>query len=192
MYAEQFNAPSWLETPSQWLWWAMQSRINGNLVDAQYNIQQFWSTLEDLKKTATEATWPEIIALDSQSHIQAANILGLAISTMLQNMNAIPPWIAFWGWSANSAQEAISKAQTQRASELALAASLAKQAQTAQTQRVEAVTNYRITQDEADRARENTDINRIIRSNSMDWLGIPFWAWALGGIAVGIILFRRR
>jgi hypothetical protein len=192
MYAENFNAPTWLEEPSLWLWWAMQSRINGNLQDAQYNLKQFWTTLDTLKQTADESTWPEILALDSQSHIQAANITGAIINQMEQDINTASAWIGIFGWKGTDAKTAIKKMQDQRLAELQTADALAAQAQTATAQRVAAVAAGRISQDQAERARENTDIDNIIKSNSsLDIAGIPLWAWIAGALALVFILNRR-
>jgi alpha-amylase/alpha-mannosidase (GH57 family) len=192
MYAENFNAPTWLEEPSQWLWWAMQSRINGNLQDAQYNLKQFWTTLDTLKQTADESTWPEILALDSQSHIQAANITSAIINQMEQDINTASAWIGIFGWKGTDAKTAIKKMQDQRLAELQTADALAAQAQTATAQRVTAVAAGRISQDQAERARENTDVNNIIKSNSsLDIAGIPIWAWIAGALALVFILNRR-
>jgi cysteinyl-tRNA synthetase len=192
MYAENFNAPTWLEEPSQWLWWAMQSRINGNLQDAQYNLKQFWTTLDTLKQTADESTWPEILALDSQSHIQAANITSAIINQMEQDINTASAWIGIFGWKGTDAKTAIKKMQDQRLAELQTADALAAQAQTATAQRVTAVAAGRISQDQAERARENTDVNNIIKSNSsLDIAGIPLWAWIAGALALVFILNRR-
>jgi alpha-amylase/alpha-mannosidase (GH57 family) len=192
MYAENFNAPTWLEEPSQWLWWAMQSRINGNLQDAQYNLKHFWTTLDTLKQTADESTWPEILALDSQSHIQAANITSAIINQMEQDINTASAWIGIFGWKGTDAKTAIKKMQDQRLAELQTADALAAQAQTATAQRVTAVAAGRISQDQAERARENTDVNNIIKSNSsLDIAGIPLWAWIAGALALVFILNRR-
>lgn len=192
-YAEQFNAPSWLEGPSQWLWWAMQSRINGNLEDARYNLSEFWKSLESLKRGATEATWPEILALDSQSHIQAANITSGIINAMEQDINTASAWMGIFGWQGLDSKAAIRRMQDQRTQELATAENLANQSRTATAQRVEALAVGRLSQDEAERAQENNDIESIIRSNSsFDFGGIPWWAWLLGGVGVVGILWGRR
>jgi hypothetical protein len=188
-YAEQFNAPSWLEDPSQWLWWAMQSRINGNLQDAQYNLKQFWTALDGVKKNADESTWPEIMALDSQSHIQAANITSGIINQMETDISTVSAWIGLFGWKGLDAKAAIAKMQDQRTQELATAASLADQARTATAMRVQAVADGRLSQDDAERAQENKNIESIISANSsLDLLGVPIWAWAAGAAALFLLL----
>jgi hypothetical protein len=184
-YAEQFNAPSWLEDPAQWLWWAMQSRINGNLQDAQYNLKQFWTSLDALKQTADESTWPEILAIDSQSHIQAANITGAIINQMEQDINTASAWIGIFGWKGTDAKTAIKKMQDQRLSELQTSEALAAQARTATTQRVAALAAGRISQDDMERAQEDRDIENILKNNSSVDLnigGVPLWAWVAGGL----------
>lgn len=192
-YAEQFNAPSWLEGPAQWLWWAMQSRINGNLEDARYNLGEFWKSLEGMKRVANEATWPEILALDSQSHIQAANITSGIINAMQQDLNTATAWMGIFGWQGLDSKDAIRKMQDQRSQELATAEGLANQARNATAQRVEALAAGRLSQDEAERAQENKDIENIIRNNStLDFAGIPWWAWLLGCVGVAGIVWGRR
>jgi len=191
-YAENFNAPSWLENPSQWLWWAMQSRISGNLQDAQYNLRQFWTALDEVKKAADASTWPEILALDSQSHIQAANITSAIINQMEQDISSVSAMIGIFGWSGMDSKTAIHKMQDQRTQELATASDLAGQARTATAERVAAVADGRLSQDEAERAQENRDIENIISANSsLDLGGVPLWAWAAGILGV-FLLVRGR
>jgi hypothetical protein len=196
MYAEQFNAPTWLEGPAQWLWWTMQSRINGNLKDAKYNLDQFWTALGQMKAGATEATWPEILALDSQSHIQAANITGAIINEMERDYNNYAfmfnfPLIGKAGQIVTPPAAAVKAQQDQRLKELQTAAALAEQAQTAAASRVVAVAENRISYDEAERAQENTQIDRITRDQSSDLLGIPLWAWGIGAAALLYLVSRR-
>ena len=198
MYAEQFNAPSWLEEPSKWLWWAMQSRLAGNLSDSQYNLQQFWSALDEVKKTATEATWPEILALDSQSHLQAAQLTSEIINKMSANYNDYAfmfniPFIPKGEQPIQPPTGAIKAQQDQRLKELQTAADLAAQADTAAADRVQAVADQRISRDEAERAQENTQIKKITKDqNTPDFLGIPIWGWAVGVGALVLLLGSRR
>jgi hypothetical protein len=196
MYAEQFNAPTWLEDQAQWLWWAMQSRIAGNLKDAQYNLGQFWNALDDLKKTADETTWPEILALDSQSHIQAANITGAIINKMESNYNDYAsmfniPYIGKAGEFVQAPKAAVQAQQDQRLKELQTASDLAAQAQTAASARVTAVAEGRISNDAAERAQENTQIDRITKNTVSDPMGIPIWAWIAGAVALYFVMTRR-
>lgn len=200
MYAEQFNAPSWLEGPSQWLWWAMQSRINGQLEQATYNLQKFWESLGPVKAAADETTWPEILALDSQSHIQAANITSGIINEMERDLNRAAAWIRFFSgtiynqWKdGNSSQAAILKMQEQRKKELETAAALAEQARTATALRAYAVAEQRISAEDAERASENRNVESIINAYSDDsggFLGIPMWAWAIG--IVGLVFVVKK
>jgi len=191
VYAENFNAPSWLEDPAQWLWWAMQSRINGNLTDAQYNLQQFWKALAVVKQSADESTWPEIMALDSQSHIQAANVTSAIINQMENDISTVSAWIGVFGWKGLDSKAAIAKMQDQRTEELATAADLANQARTATANRVQAVADGRLSQDDAERASENKNIESIINSNSsLSLAGVPLWAWLAAGVAV-VLLVKR-
>ena len=196
MYAEQFNAPTWLEEPAQWLWWTMQSRINGQLENATYNLQKFWESLNIVKATATEATWPEILALDSQSHIQAANVTGAIINQMEQDANTTGAWLRFFsgtlfnGWKGGSTPQAVAIMQAQRLKELQTADYLAGQARNAMSQRVQAVAENRISQEAAERAIENTTLENIIK-NDTTFLGVPLWAWALGGLGIFALLVRR-
>ena len=197
MYAEQFNAPSWMEEPAQWLWWAMQSRLNGDLKDSQYNLGQFWKALDGLKASATDATWPEILALDSQSHIQAANLTSAIINQMEKNYNDYAfmfnfPFIGDKNQPVQAPKESIKAQQDQRLQELQKAADLAAQAQTADAARVEAVASGRIDSDEAERAQENTQIDRITRDQSpLSFGNVPTWAWIAGGLGLFLILKGR-
>jgi hypothetical protein len=191
-YADQFNAPSWLEGPAQWLWWAMQSRIAGNLTDAQYNLAQFWKALDTVKATASDATWPEIMALDSQSQLQSANITSAIINQMEQDVSTVSAWLGVFGWSGTDAKTAIAKLQDQRTAALASAANLAAQANTAVATRAAGVASGRISQDDAQRAQENTDVNNIIKANStLSIGGVPLWALGLGAAAL-LFLLRGR
>lgn len=195
MYAEQFNAPSWLEGPSQWLWWAMQSRINGQLEQATYNLQKFWNALNETKAGADETTWPEILALDSQSHIQAANITSAIINQMEQDVNRAAAWIRFFSgtifnqWKeTNGVRAAIQRMQEQRKQELETAARLAEQARTATAQRALAVADQRIAAEDAERAMEDSNIETILRNDSEDFMGVPIWAWAAGAVALILLV----
>ena len=198
MYAEQFNAPSWLEGPSQWLWWAMQSRIAGNLKDAQWNLVQFWKELETTKASADESTWPEILALDSQSHIQAANITGAIITEMEKDLSSAVAWANFIspnimssyiGDAKSSASVAIKKMQDQRLMELQTASQLADQANSAFSDRVAAVADGRISSEDAERAMENTQLQRIIHRD--DSSGVPWWAYLVGAVGL-MFVFRGK
>lgn len=191
MYAEQFNAPSWLEDPAKWLWWAMQSRIAGNLQDSVYNLQQFWASLDKVKATATDATWPEILALDAQSHIQAASTTTSIINAMEQDVNLWTSVLGWFGYAADDQQSAIARMQAQRTQELQTAQSLASQAQTATADRTQAVAAGRLSQDDAQRAQENTTVKAIINSNSEipDIFGLPAWVWIAG--LVGLLLLPQ-
>lgn len=193
MYAEEFNAPTWLEEQAGWLWWAMQSRINGNLQDAQYNLQQFWGSLNSLKASADAATWPEILALDSASHIQAANVTSAIINQMEQDISTTSAWIGLLGWQGIDAKAAVARLQDQRTAELAMAANLAEQARTATAARVAAVAEGRLSQDAAERAQENRDIESIIRSNStLFQSGVPVWAYGLAALGLLLVLRGNR
>ena len=193
MYSEQFNAPTWLETPCQWLWWAMQARIDGNLTDAQYNLRQFWTALYELKAGADESTWPEILALDSQSHLQAANVTTAIINQMEQDISTVSAWLGLFGWQGMDAKAAIAKLQDQRTAELASAATMADQARTATAERVRAVADGRLSQDEADRAQENKNIESILRANSTIFPdGVPIWAYGLAALGLALILKGNR
>lgn len=194
MYAEQFNAPTWLETPSQWLWWAMQSRINGKLEDAHYNLTQFWQSLAGVKASADESTWPEILALDSQSHIQAANLTSAIINEMERDLNRAAAWIRFFSgtiynqWKdSNGTRAAIVRMQEQRKKELETAAALAEQARTATAERALALAEQRISVEDAERAAENTNIESILR-NDEDFGGVPLWAWIAGAVAFVLLV----
>lgn len=191
MYAEQFNAPSWLEEPAQWLWWAMQSRLSGNLQDSIYNLHQFWTALDKVKATATDATWPEILALDAQSHIQAANTTTSIINAMEQDVNLWTAALGWFGYTAADQQSAIARMQDQRSQELQTAQDLAAQAETATADRTQALATGRLSQDEAQRAQENTTIKAIINSNAAlpDILGLPVWVWIAG--LVGLLLLPQ-
>jgi len=169
----------------------MQSRINGNLTDAQYNLQQFWKALAVVKQSADESTWPEIMALDSQSHIQAANVTSAIINQMENDISTVSAWIGVFGWKGLDSKAAIAKMQDQRTAELATAADLANQARTATANRVQAVADGRLSQDDAERASENKNIESIINSNSsLSLAGVPLWAWLAAGVAV-VLLVRR-
>lgn len=191
-YAAQFNAPSWLEGPCQWLWWAMQSRIAGNLQDAQYNLAQFWKALAAVKTTATDATWPEILALDSQSQLQSSNITSAIINQMEQDVSTTSAWLGVFGWQGTDAKTAIAKLQDQRTAALTSAQDLANQSNTAVATRAAGVAAGRISQDDAQRAQENTDVNSIIKANSsLSIGGVPLWAWAAGAIGLFLLLRGR-
>ncbi|MEI6415588.1 MAG: hypothetical protein WCP34_15195 [Pseudomonadota bacterium] len=199
MYAEQFSAPSWLEEPSQWLWWAMQSRIGGNLKDALYNLNQFWTTLDPLKAGADTSTWPEILALDSQSHLQAANISGAIISEMEKDLSQAVALATFFsptlmasylGDTKSAAATAIQKMQDQRLSELKLAADLADQANTAAATRVVAVVEGRISNEDAERAIENSQLKRIMQRD--DSMSTNYLLWVGAGLALLLLLKGNR
>lgn len=196
MYAERFNAPEWLEEPAQWLWWAMQSRINGELENAHYNLQKFWTVLAQFKASANETTWPEILALDSQSHIQAANLTSAIILQMEKDANTAAAWIRFFSgtiynrWKeTNGVRAAISRMQEQRKTELETAANLAGQARTATAERAQYLAEQRISTEESERMMENRNIENIMKNDSEDG-SIPLWAWAIGALAI-VILVRR-
>lgn len=186
MYSEQFNAPSWLEEPARWLWWAMQSRINGNLEDARYNLTQFWQELDKLKASANEATWPEIMAIDAQSHIQAANITSATINQMEQDYNDKAYLIP----GTTPPRTAIEAQQNQRLAELRKTEELANAARTATATRAAAVAQGRISQDAAERAQENTQVDRISRESS-PFSDVPTWAWIAGAALIAYLVIRR-
>lgn len=199
MYAEQFSAPSWLEEPSQLLWWAMQSRIGGNLKDALYNLNQFWTTLEPLKAGADTTTWPEILALDSQSHLQAANISGAIISEMEKDLSQAVALATFFspnlmasyiGDTKSAAATAIQKMQDQRLSELKRASDLADQANTAAADRVVAVVDGRISNEDAERAIENSQLQRIMKRD--DSLTTNHLLWVGAGLVLLLLLKGNR
>lgn len=191
-YAEQFNAPSWLEVPAQALWFAMQSRINGDLPGAVSWLRQFWSKLEEVKRGATDATWPEILALDAQSQIQGANITTAIINTMTGDASTASALMGPFGWKGTDAREAIAQAQQLRAQMLAQAETMAAQARTAQAERIQAVVDGRISQDDAEAAHENKLLENIIRDNSSFTLGgLPAWAYIAGGLGL-LFLIKGR
>lgn len=74
MYAETFDVRPWLEPAAKWLRWAMQSTQARKLDDAQYNLNQFWKSLESFKGRArTSQDWAEILTLDAQSQWAYSN-----------------------------------------------------------------------------------------------------------------------
>ena len=192
-YAEQFNAPTWLEVPAQALWFAMQTRINGDLPGSINWLHQFWNRLAETKTTATEATWPEILALDSASQIQGANTLTSIINAITADASLASALMGPFGWSGGDAKAAIAQAQATRTDMLQKAEDMAAQANTAQADRVQAVADGRLSQDEANQAQENTTLSRIIRANS-SFLpgGVPLWAYGLGALALLFFLKGRR
>ena len=177
--ASEFNAPTWLEEPCAILWNAMQARINGALPQAVSYLNAFWSDLDVVKQSATDATWPEILAIDSQSQIQSANITSAIIGQVEQDANSFATFATLFGWQGADVKATIANLQAQRAAALQSAADLAAQANTAQSARVTALASGLITQDQVDVARENTDIANILKS-PFTMLGIPWWAWLLG------------
>ena len=192
-YAEQFNAPSWLEVPAQALWFAMQTRINGDLPGSVSWLQQFWSRLADVKATATEATWPEILALDAASQLQGANTLSAIINAMTADASTVSALMGPFGWSGTDAKAAIAQAQAQRAQMLQQADDMAQQANTAQAARVQAVADGRLSQDDAQAAQENTTLSKIIKANSSLLPGgIPLWAYALGAAGLFLLVKGKR
>ncbi len=172
----------------------MQSRLNGNLEDAKYNLDQFWGNLAAVKATANEATWPEILALDSQSHIQAANLTSKIINQMSNDLSAKAAWIRFFSgtlynnWIETDQGAAVRVMQDQRTRELQIAADLASQANTATAARAQALATGRISQDAVERAMENTQIGKILAGDS----GIPLWAWVAGAIGLVVWLSVQR
>ena len=192
-YSAQFNAPSWLEVPAQSLWFAMQTRINGDLTGSIQWLQNFWSQLEGIKKTASDATWPEILALDAASQIQGANTLSSVITAMTADANTYSAFLGPFGWSGSDAKSAIAQAQAQRTQMLQQASDMAEQANNAQAARVQAVADGRLSQDEAEQAQENTTISNIIKSNSTLSLGgVPLWAYGLGALALLLLMKGKR
>jgi hypothetical protein len=192
-YADQFNAPSWLEVPAQALWFAMQTRINGDLPGSINWLQQFWARLADTKKSATEATWPEILALDAASQLQGANTLSAIINAMTADASTVSALMGPFGWSGTDAKAAIAQAQAQRAAMLQQADDMAQQANTAQAARVQAVADGRLSQDDAQAAQENTTLSRIIKANSSLLPGgVPPWAYGVGALALFLFLKGKR
>jgi hypothetical protein len=192
-YAAQFNAPSWLEVPAQALWFAMQTRINGDLPGSINWLNQFWARLEDVKKTATDATWPEILALDSASQIQGANTLSSIINAITADASTASALMGPFGWSGTDAKAAIAQAQATRTQMLAQADDMANQANTAQAARVQALAEGRLSQDEVQKATENTTLSNIIRSNSSLLPGgVPLWAYGVGALALFLLLKGKR
>lgn len=187
-YADQFNAPSWLETPSMSLWFAMQARINGDLTGAVNNLNAFWTALNVVKATATTANWPEILALDSQSQIQSANITDAIINQVLQNANSVATFATLFGWKGADVKTTVANLQAQQTAALQSAKDLAAQANTAQAARVTALSAGLLTQAAVDQAQENTDIQNIL-APPFSFLGIPAWAWGVG--IVGLFLLLR-
>jgi hypothetical protein len=192
-YAEQFNAPSWLEVPAQALWFAMQTRINGDLPGSITWLQNFWARLADVKKTATEATWPEILALDAASQIQGANTLSSIINAMTADASTVSALMGPFGWTGTDAKAAIAQAQATRNQMLQQADDMAQQANTAQAARVQAVADGRLSQDDAQAAIENTTLSKIIKANSSLLPGgVPMWAYGVGALALLFILKGKR
>ena len=196
MYAEEFNAPSWLERPSQWLWWAFQEKQNGNIENAQYNLGQFWAALNEVKSTATDATWPEILALDAQSHIQQANIISSTINSLQQGINTVSSIAGIFGLKSDLAREGADitpDLQDMRTSELEVARLLATQARTATAGRVASVASGRLSQDVVEKAKEKTDIEKIMKNtDAFEFLGMPMKTWAIGAAALYLLLLVKR
>lgn len=172
------------------LWYAMQARINGNLTAAVGYLNAFWNALNLVKNGATEATWPEILALDSQSQIQNANITDAIINQCLQDANKWGSFAGLFGWKGADAKATLANLQMQRTAALASSADLASRAKTAQASRVSSVAAGRISQDQADRAIENSNLDNIL-SSPWTILGVPAWAWAVGLGALFLLIGRR-
>lgn len=190
-YAEQFNAPSWLEEPARWLWWAFQSMQARNLGDADYNLRQFWAALEPVKAQADVSTWPEIMALDSVSHKYAADLTTAQLNAMAADANNWGAWL--FGpvvnevWSVEENKRAL---QNQRTQELQKAADLAAQANTAQAKRVQAVAMGALSQDEYERKLEDKSFKSILAGPKLELMGVPLWAWAAGAVALYLMVKR--
>jgi hypothetical protein len=189
-YAAQFNAPSWLETPASYLWGAMQARINGGLTQAVTLLGQFWQALNVVKASATVATWPEILALDSQSQIQSSNITTAIINQVQQDASTTAAWAGIFGWAGADVKTTVANLQAQRAAALQSASDLAAQAGTAQAARVAALAAGQISQDSAQAAIENTTLSKIL-APPFSFSDVPTWAWIAGAVGLYLLLGRR-
>lgn len=191
-YADQFGAPSWLETPCEILWNVMQAEMYGELGIALDRLRGFWQALERVKQGARDEQWPEILALDAHSQLLGANILDRMINAMTADASTVSAIMGPLGWSGADAKAAIAYAQQLRAQMLEQGRSMAEQAKTAQAQRVEAVASGRLSQEALQEATENKNLDTILRVNStLDLGGVPLWAWLAGGVAA-IFLLRGR
>lgn len=191
-YADQFGAPSWLETPCEILWSAMQAQIYGYFTDAIERLRGFWRALDEVKQTARDEQWPEILALDAQSQIQGANIIDRIIISITADASMTSALIGPLGWGGGDAKSAIAYNQQLRADMLEKARIMSEQAKTAQAQRADAVASGRLSQRALQEATENKTLDNILRDNSrLDPGGIPLWAWLAGGVAA-LFLLRGR
>lgn len=220
MYSETFNVRPWLEPACKWLRWAMQATQARKLEDAQYNLQQFWKSLESFKgRASTGLDWTEILVLDSQSQWALSNYYQARQHKLMEASNdyagvkktlgllAPSNWLE---WASGQKDARLEKYAAEvrelgRKAEQANQASrnLAEQAADASLKagvKTQAGNMKQIADWNATKLRqENASAERIenrIREDAntppnpftLDFFGLPVWAWGAIGLAAVLLL----
>lgn len=84
-FADRFAVDYWLESPAKWLAWALDSMKESNLVDAHYNLDQFWNEIEPWKSTRLRPKeWGDLMTLDAQANWALGNWYDASASLLMQ------------------------------------------------------------------------------------------------------------
>lgn len=150
-YSSRFNVDNWLEASAQWLAWSFDALTAGNMVDARYNLDQFWKSLEPWKSVGLRAKeWGDLMTLDAQANWVLGNWYDHAASALLQaaaSMDQVEgvvqfviPTLGITQWLMDKAgvnlerlslEQALAYLQDQRSKAYATAQELAQQAKAA-------------------------------------------------------------
>lgn len=166
-FAAAMNVAPSLNEPARWLQWAMTGAGDKSKErEARYNLDQFWKSKARIYPTATDADKKALERLDAMAHNVWAIIEGRAVWT---------------SWTDAGAKEAADKAKEayRRATEHAKAGDQPTWVKFSENNA------KAVGQSERAAADMRPGVGSVLGA---DVAGLPIWAWALGAVALALIL----
>lgn len=200
MYAETFNVQSKWEEAAKWLRWAVGTLADRRSKDTDWNLRQFWKTLEqDKARAASPRDWGDLLTLNALSQNALAGLMDLGVAEITKSKART----RFWSSTVHAMRESSWQAQVKalqetKARALDLAATYAREAQASyakagaagpnQAASAAAVASYKRQTLQQDTQLQQGQIQAAGEGVNLNFGGIPFWLWAAGGVAVALLL----
>lgn len=196
MYAEQFGiqAPSdVVENAAKWIQWVQAGVLAGaaeNDATIRFNLNQFWSLKQAAYPIANGTDQAALDRLDTFAH-------GFWNALETAKIYASSPgywayWTKFWTGGTPARPEALDAATAATAAAIGMQTNAAASAANpANAAFASGMTNYAQIQ-AANVAMDVKNANSFWNQLGVSPLGVPLWAWALGAVALFVLLSPSR
>ena len=183
MYAETFGVPASLESAAKWVSWAQDQaaanfRAAGDAGEraTRYNLTQFWNE--------KAARWPAAGPLDREG-LEKLDSFAHSILGRLEAQLAV---LADLGSAERTAHGALATEYQAKAQQHAQAANALRLTRSAGNQLVDARNVVNWANKNVPDDRYSTAFKDAATGAVGGFLGVPLWAWAVGGLGLVLLL----